>query len=288
MIRLTQHNLPDYFSIADCHSSWHQTPVNTFNFADRDSDILIVTVGDSWTWGSDLAESNSDDAYRVQHLYGNLVTRELNTDWLNLGLSATSNFWLVGMVEELAQLIPQLNYQQIHVICVFTGVGRWFHTQYDRYIHYPSWVMNNVASAQDYNKLLLKFNQDCVDRIQAALAPYEHVQLKFGTNFVDPLGFDAVPPEQLLSVPWYTTMWCNDGLTSHVCMDGVKALLRMPEVVTDQQKLDYFKEWILEIIPTSEKRNHMLTNTEKFRNYHPLAQGHQQWAEYLLTQLRLK
>ena len=55
MIRLTQHNLPDYFSIADCHSSWHQTPVNTFNFADRDSDILIVTVGDSWTWGSDLA-----------------------------------------------------------------------------------------------------------------------------------------------------------------------------------------------------------------------------------------
>lgn len=288
MIRLTQHTLPDYFSIADRHSSWHQTPVNTFNFADRASDTLIVTVGDSWTWGSDLAESNSDDAYRVQHLYGNLITQELNTDWLNLGLSATSNWWLTGMVEELAQLIPQLTYQQIHVICVFTGVGRWFHTQYDRYIHYPSWIGNNIASAQDYDALLLKFNQDCVNRIHQALAPYEHVQLKFGTNFVDPLGFDTVPPDQRLMTPWYKTMGCDDGQESTVCMDGIKALLRMPEVVTDSEKLMLFKEWILNIIPRSEKRNHMLEDTAKFRNYHPLARGHQQWAEYLLTQLDTK
>ena len=288
MIKLTQHTLPDYFSIADRHSSWHQTPVNTFNFVDRASDTLIVTVGDSWTWGSDLAESNSDDALRLRHLYGNTLSGELNTDWLNLGLSATRNFWLAGMVEELAQLIPQLTYQHIHVICVFTGVGRWFHTQYDRYIHYPTWVMNNITCALDYNALLLKFNQDCVNRIQQALNPHTHVNVKFGTNFVDPMGFDHIPQHQVLTTPWYRVMGCDDGLVSGVCMDGIKALLRMPEVITHTEKLDYFKEWILDIIPRSEKRNEMLKDAAKFRNYHPLAPGHRQWAEYLLTQLVTK
>ena len=285
MIKLSQHSLHNYFSIADQHSSWHQTPVNTFNFVDRASRTLIVTVGDSWTWGSDISESNSDDACRLKHLYGNILSEELNTDWLNLGLSATSNFWLTHMVEELGQLIPQIDYEKIHVICVFTGAGRWFYTQYDRYIHYPTWVMDNVTCAQDYDHLLIKFNQDCVKRIHQALDPYHNVSVKFGTNFVDPIGFDIVPSSQLLPHPWYRVMGCDDGQQSGVCMDGVKALLRMPEVVTGVEKLRYFKEWILNIIPYSEKRNHMLEDSVKFRNYHPLAQGHQQWAQYLLTQL---
>lgn len=288
MIKLTQHALPDHFTVADRHSSWHQTPVNTFNFVGRNSNTLIVTVGDSWTWGSDISENNSDDAIRIKHLYGNAVSGEMNADWLNLGLSATSNFWLTSMVEELAQLIPHLEYQKIYVICVFTGAGRWFHTRYDRYIHYPSWVNDNVNQPSDYNKLITKFNQDCVDRIQRALESYKNVTIKFGTNFIDPMGFESVTEHQLLSVPWYQIMDCNDGLTSCVCMDGVKALLRMPEVLTDSNKLDYFKEWILGIIPISEKRNHTLEDITKFRNYHPKARGHQQWAQYLLTQLDTK
>lgn len=132
-MKLTQDTLPNYFTIADRYSSWHQTPTNTFNFIDRNSDMLIVTVGDSWTWGSDISENNHDDNFRITHLYGNVLSDELKTDWLNLGLSASSNFWATAMIEELGQLIPQLDYRSIYVICVFTGAGRWFNTQYDRY-----------------------------------------------------------------------------------------------------------------------------------------------------------
>ena len=92
-MKLTQDTLSNYFTIADCHSSWHQRPTNTFNFISRDSDILIVTVGDSWTWGSDISENNHDDNFRITHLYGNVLSDELKTNWLNLGLSASSNFW---------------------------------------------------------------------------------------------------------------------------------------------------------------------------------------------------
>ena len=285
MIKLTQNTLPDYFTIADRYSSWYQTPVNTFNFVDRNSRTLVVTVGDSWTWGSDIAENNSNDAYRLEHLYGNIVSQEIAADWLNLGLSAQSNLWTACMVEELAQLIPNLDYKKIYVICPFTGVGRWFFTNYDQHIHYPIWVNENVFCARDFNKLLVNLNQGCVDRISAALQPYSHVTLKFGTTFVDPVGFDSVPQNQVMSQPWYRVMGLDDGITSRVCMDGVKGLLRMPETVIDTEKLSYFKEWILDIIPASEKRNEMLKDPTAFRAYHPMAQGHRQWAEYLLTQL---
>ena len=285
-MKLTQDTLPNYFTIADCHSSWHQQPTNTFNFISRDSDILIVTVGDSWTWGSDISENNHDDNFRIKHLYGNVLSGNAGTDWLNLGLSASSNFWATAMIEELGKVIPLLEYKTIYIICVFTGVGRWFHTQYDRYIHYPGWVNNNINSPKDYDKLPIKFNQDCINRIYQALHPYEHVIIKFGTNFVDPVGVDAIPLDQQL-IPWYQIMDCSDGLLSPICMDGVRALLRMPEVITDGRLLDYFKEWMLDVIPIAEQRNKMLKDPIKFRNFHPLKEGHQQWAEYLYTQLNI-
>jgi hypothetical protein len=284
-MKFTQHNLPEYFSIADKFTSWHQEPTNTFNFVNRDSDTLTVTVGDSWTWGSDISENNWDDELRLRCVYGNLVSQKLGTDWLNLGLSATSNFWLTGMVEELARTIPQLEYKKINVICVFTGVGRWFFTQFDRYIDYPKWILENVNEPHDFNKLIVKFNQDCVARIQQALSPFVHVTIRYSTNFVDPIGWEQVPYHQQLQ-PWYKIMNCDDGLVSHVCMDGVKALFRMPEVVTRQDHLSIFKQWMLtDIIPPSESRNLIFTNTQKFRNYHPLAEGHAQWAEYVAGEL---
>ena len=283
-MKLTQDTLPNYFTIADRHSSWHQTPTNTFNFVSRDSNTLIVTVGDSWTWGSDISENNCDDNFRITHLYGNVLSKKLDTDWLNLGLSASSNFWATAMIEELGQLIPQLDYQSICVICVFTGAGRWFNTQYDRYIYYPTWVQDNITKPEDYIKLPVKFNQDCVNRIYQALSPYEHVMIKFGTNFVDPIGLESVPLDQRL-LPWYRVMGCSDDIISPICIDGVKALLRMPEVIKNAKQLDFFKEWMLDVIPVAEKRNNMLKDPAKFRNYHPLKEGHQQWAEYLCTQL---
>lgn len=282
-MKLSQTNLSDYFTIADAHSSWHKTPTNTFNFISRDSRTLVVTVGDSWTWGSDISQSNYDDQFRIEHVYGNVIANKVNADWLNLGLSASSNFWATGMVEELGRVIPVLEYDKIYVFCIFTGVGRWFHTQYDRHINYREWASTNITCADDFYKLLLLHNHECVSRISTTLNSFNHVVLNFGTNFVDPIGFDNVPAHSRLARPWYQVMDCADDVVSPICIDGIKALLRMPEVITDAQCLTYFKEWMLEQIPKAEKRNAMLTDSSKFRNYHPLKEGHAQWAEYVIN-----
>ena len=176
-MKLTQATLPDYFTIADHTNSWYTQATNTFDFVDRNSDTLVVTVGDSWTWGCDLTPYDYDNNYRIQNVYGNQVAEKINSDWLNLSLPASGNFWLATQVTDLAKVIPNLKYNRIYVICTFTESGRWFNTKFDLDIDYIAWFKNNIQTASDFDQLLSMFNQRCVTKIQTAL-PFDHVQLR--------------------------------------------------------------------------------------------------------------
>ena len=280
-MKLTQATLPDYFTIADHTNSWYTQATNTFDFVDRNSDTLVVTVGDSWTWGCDLTPYDYDNNYRIQNVYGNQVAEKINSDWLNLSLPASGNFWLATQVTDLAKVIPNLEYNRIYVICTFTETGRWFNTKFDLDIDYIAWFKNNIQTASDFDQLLSMINQRCVTKIQTAL-PFDHVQLRVGTNMVDQIGFDSLPPQQLLVKPWYQTMHCTDDVCAYTVIDGVKSLLQVPEFLSPDHTV-LFKEWMLTVMPAADTRLQMLENPDKFSKYHPTAQGHAQWAEYILS-----
>ena len=78
-MKLSTDLLPNYFTIATPGNSHYIKSTNCFDFVDRNADALTVTVGDSWTWGADLAPDK-----RLEQVYGNLISIELGTDWLNL------------------------------------------------------------------------------------------------------------------------------------------------------------------------------------------------------------
>ena len=46
------------------------------------SDSLVITVGDSWTWGDDLTPNN-DNEYRKQLVYGTQIAKKFKFDFLN-------------------------------------------------------------------------------------------------------------------------------------------------------------------------------------------------------------
>ena len=53
-------------------------------------DILLITVGDSWTWGDslfdiDISTPNYDNPNRVKHIYGAKLAELLNADFVNVG-----------------------------------------------------------------------------------------------------------------------------------------------------------------------------------------------------------
>ena len=88
-MKLTTETLPLYFTVATPSNSHYTEVTNCFDFVDRNSDTLVVTVGDSWTWGADL-----DSDLRLQQVYGNLVSHHLSADFLNLGQSGSNNFFI--------------------------------------------------------------------------------------------------------------------------------------------------------------------------------------------------
>lgn len=284
-MKLTQDNLSNYFTIADNTNSWYEEPTNTFNFIDRNSKTLVVTVGDSWTWGCDLTKHDTDNEYRLQNVYGNQIAQKLNADWLNLALPSVGNFWIAERVEELSKIISELEYTRIYVICTFTETGRWFNTQYDLNIDYISWFKDNIKVKDDFYLLLKMFNQHCVSRIQSALT-FNHVDLRIGTNMIEHIGFESLTSGQLLVKPWYQLVINgHDGVCAYMAIDGVKSILQAPEFLSDEHTA-LFKEWMIDIMSVADVRlRTLLENPGKFDRCHPDAYGHSQWAEYILSTL---
>lgn len=269
-IKLSQDNLPEYFTIADITNSWHKIPTNTFNFISRNSDSLLVTVGDSWTWGSDISEGNLNDNYRVDNVWGNQLSKLLKSDWLNLALCAQSNQWMADRCKEFYDIADKLEYKSIKLICVFTGAGRMFNTGQDCDFDYVRWFANNAI-----DDFLLMLNKKCVDIIQHAP---DIVDVYITSNTVDSLGYQ----ERLL--PWYKILGYSDSTPVYTDMTAIKKLQQIEEFVSGKKK-DLFKIWMLETIDKVEIREKWFNNSKIFRNCHPLAEYHQRWAEYLYKEI---
>jgi hypothetical protein len=74
-------------------------------------DRLLITVGDSWTWGDSLGAVDSenlldDREYRTTHIYGHGVAQTLGADFLMLANPGCSNVW---MHDQLCAALAELD-----------------------------------------------------------------------------------------------------------------------------------------------------------------------------------
>jgi hypothetical protein len=272
-MNLTKESLPDYFTIASPENSHYKTQVNTFDFIGNNKTTLVVTVGESWTWGSDITEDNNEET-RLAQVYGRLLANSLQADWLNLAQPGTGNFWIAERVEEFAKIIDDLSYEKIYVICTFTEVGRSFDSTHDRYINYIDWFENN-----DYRNFLKFLNQECIHRIVQALG--DRVHLKIGSNFVNHCGF--TDDEIFLKKTWIECIKGDISTPCHVMMHGLEHLKKSRQFFLNSE--DYLN-WMMELIELAKIRSEILSDTCNFRSVHPLANGHRTWANYILGALQ--
>ena len=221
-------------------------------------------MGDSWTWGSDLPPY-----LRCQQVYGNIIAQQLNTDWLNLALPGSNNFFIAERVEELGRIVSDLEYEKIYLICTFTETGRSFDSQHDRYIDYVSWFKQNHI-----DKFLAFLNAECSNRIRA-VAQQHNLILRVGTNFVDPVGFTTD------MVPWFRQLGITCDAVSCVGHTGASRLQNVKEFVQNDM---IYKQWFSDVISLSQYTENVLNSPLLYRN-HPTAQGHATWANSILQTL---
>jgi hypothetical protein len=263
-MKLSTELLPQYFTIASAYNSHFRHPTNCFDFIDRDSDSLVVTVGDSWTYGSDL-----NPELRLNQVYGNLISSHFSADFLNLAQPGSNNFFIAERVEELGNIVFNLGYKKIYLICTFTESGRSFNSHHDVYIDYVSWFRNNSI-----DNFLAFLNNECYNRI-CDIASEHKMIFRAGTNFVDATGF--CPDID----PWFRQLKIPCDITGHAGSVGANRLLAAKEFVEDRNQ---FKKWAIDLMNRSIYIDKVCASRTLI-NAHPTSQGHQIWADAILKTL---
>lgn len=235
---------------------------NPFHYKSRDSDQLLITVGDSWTYGDSLGNTRvrdgiDDTEHRLDHVYGNLVSGQLGHDWMNLALPGGSNYCMLNW---LGQLLDR-KYNQ-HITCVITLTESGRHQEHrwaDKFVYLQPALKHMVM--QTYSMIReLKTRFPKVDFVTAH-------------NFTDSL------PNYTLERTWL------EVLTNRSLQDETFI------VVSDHiRQLNYDRVFpdTPEVIDRALRRIDLLDACEyccKEDSRHPNEAGHKLWAEYLITQL---
>lgn len=268
-MQLSTETLPQYFTIATPENSHYTQPTNCFDFVDRNSQQLLVTIGESWTYGSELHN-------RLEQTFGGVISLHYHWDWLNLGLPGSSNFYIASKVEELAKLSCSLKYKKIIVCCLFTEIGRGFNSHEDMHIDYRNWLDNNITKSDDFYKLLMMMNQDCVDRILKA--SQDKFTVIFGSNFVHALG---LPQDKTVPKTWFEILNIQCPATTYTGTTGANRFTQLIDFLTNDQKLLY-KAWFPEIVSRAKYADDICFKICSDHVSHPNAAQHRKWAEYLI------
>jgi hypothetical protein len=256
-----------------------------FHFSNRHSNNLLVTLGDSWSWGRDLTAENNTN-YRLKNVYGNQLAEKLSADFLNLAVSGSGNQYIQVLFNEFCQLAPALKYENIYVVVVFTEIGRDFNGWFDQKIDYRAWLDQNIRCSESYTEFLQWQNDQLCCRMLSAVAGIQNLHLVVGTNFVDPIGLELLHPYQLPKTWLEVYAEANKEIQhpSDPCYFVSPYILDKYKTVHDihwDLNPVLFLEWANKRMDQMDKRLNILSDTKYFRDLHPLVQGHSIWADYV-------
>lgn len=234
---------------------------NPYAYVYNGSDSLLITVGDSWTYGDSLGKTKvrngiDDPEYRLANTYGAHLSKMLKTNWVNLALPGGSNEWMLNNLEILLPTVTEKN-----VICVITLTESGRHEELqliDRTLPTQQLVLTHIL-AHTYN------------RIELLKQKYPSYTFLTAHNFTD--GAEGIT--SLVKQSWLECM-INSNIQKNTHI-----------VISDHiEQMNYEKRFpdVLEIILKAEARVDLLDTClfcNKEDSRHPTEDGHGIWADYL-------
>lgn len=249
-------------------------------------DVLVITAGDSWTYGESLGPT------RLFDVYGRKVSQALDADWINIGLPGRSNSYILNNIAWLLDQLKHNFYKKIFVFITLTENGREPGEVFASSIDYSSLGTENF-----YNNLLNAIEQEWIKNLNTlATTMPANCKLIVGQNFVwhqnvvsnlvssitVPLSnwIEKLGEYQQMTLPPRATLvtgWIFDSIR---CIHSI-----IPE--TDPA---LYKIWALPYIDLANQVNAWLAQSDlnnQGASKHPVAQGHQIWADYLLSHINV-
>lgn len=297
-MKLSDEVLPNFFknnpnAPALAHVKY---PYNFASFS-QNAKTLIVTIGDSWTFGADIiwndpcGVSRDTIPERINQCYGGLISQELNADFLNLGQSGTSNQQITDRLLELEVILPQLEYDNVVVICVYTEAARAI-LAIPNY-EYWKWTKGYAFDTLEHFDKFIEFNNTYQQHILVDfIARHPDIQVIIGNNFTDPCAMDL--SLDILHKSWLQVMCEELGFAeynghcwfmSHWIFDKLDEAI--PYLVPHANR-NVYKEWSINKLDMAMKRKELVSDSKYFRGVnHPYGPGHRVWANYLFQHIKI-
>lgn len=244
---------------------------------------LVVTLGESWTWGDSLGKTQyrvyDDREFRLSNVYGAKLADQLNADFINIAEPGQSNLWIVDHLDWAKNNVGELGYNKIYYVATLTEVGREFNGDRDSDRVYTEMLKN----IQTFDEFLSMLSDLVADRL------CKHPDVIVGTNFVSsnyPNSINVLPQS------WMDLICQHNHQPVPLSCAVVQSWVfeKFAAVFEFNPNLNR-KKWLSDVLfhmERAEQRTNLLLNSPlnyKKASKHPTPDGHNVWANYLFQHI---
>jgi len=271
-----------------------------FDFVQKKSRKLVVTIGESWTWGDSLGKTFheprgtkdhhlwvDDKEYRLKNTYGGQLADTLKADFLNVAECGRSNIWIAQQLQIFLKNLHTFDHDEIFIAVTLTEVGRDFPGGWPGKI-----LRDKLADVLSMHDFLHVLSTLVSEEIQKSLDMINNVTNKkikifLGTNFVE----SNYPDLKIFNKSWVQLIAEKLNMKINTPCYVVNSWVygdfsKITDYTKHIDREKYLKE-MKNIFNTAEKRIDFL-NESKYNvsmgSKHPTEEGHKIWKECILEE----
>jgi hypothetical protein len=272
------------FNPADIHTfrQWYSEDI-------KDKDTLLITVGDSWTWGDHLGnidwDQASDDPVRLTQIFGRKLADKLDADWVNLARPGCSNYWMLEKLQDIQPFIQQARYKKIRVVVTLTEDLR--EATYSRRIQVNDVYQGLWTRSIGITDFLVQVESYLLRKLEKYFNELPTVTAYVQRAFTDVWPANSSP--LLLKKSWCDVIQDNVNFNNYkrpvpfIGQMSINPLTEKYIVQNPERKQEFLN--IMEVVGTRWNFLGASTYNLKGSTCHPNPAGHELWAEYLYSQI---
>jgi hypothetical protein len=248
------------------------------------SDTLLVTIGESWTWGNSLPSD------RLINVWGHRLAAKLSLDWLNIARCGSSNFWIFYQLSELLRYLHNENdfpYQKIIFVFCLTETGRELNEHWSWYEYDPINFFYSQPTDISVQDLIKRQNYHCVRYAEQQieiLRTHVDCDVWIGHNFCSPIYWN---------IPFFRLEKSWNQITAHQIgydLSGHPSIVQNSILEKYREHLKNNDSLLEQLINIQEQAIQMLNFFDfsplNYKSQHPTAENNELWASYVANKIK--
>lgn len=280
--QITESDIPLLHELNDLYK-FDMLDRGPYDLVESSKSKLLVTIGDSWTYGARLSEEFNDlPESRVENCFGAQIAKDLQADLVNLSIPGSNNLWMARHYADVCRIAEKIDYDEIFVFVTLTEFGREISSQFDL-----DPVLNDkyrrAQGARDMAVALAEYTADIFLSNQ-----HPKVKLALGVNYVNNI-YPSRLQKYFVKNSWLECLLNRpfDQEALAIMSWVIEKFKLLPKEFNANIDHAKFTTECLEWIEQAHNRINLIYNTGynyKVGYGHPNSQGHKIWAEYIKHQ----